>query len=201
MSSIEIVAVVFGFLCVWFTIRENIWCWPTGLIQVTLYIFIFFEAKLYSDVILHVIYIFMNIYGWYFWLHGGRDRQEAVITRMTNAWLATTALMTLAAMLALGYFMASRTDASFPYGDAFTTAFSLSAQWLMSRKKLESWHFWIAVDCVAIYIYAVKGLHLTAGLYTAFLFMAIAGLLRWQKALALNEEAEGKESLEMEAMA
>jgi nicotinamide mononucleotide transporter len=201
MSLLEITAVVFGFLCVWFTIRENIWCWPTGLIQVTLYIFIFFEAKLYSDVILHVVYIFMNIYGWYFWLHGGQNRQEARVTRMSPIWLFYTAALTLAAMFGLGYFMASRTDASFPYGDAFTTAFSLSAQWLMSRKKIESWHFWIAVDCVAIYIYAVKGLHLTAGLYTAFLFMAMAGLLRWQKALASHEASESKDSLEMEALA
>lgn len=195
MSLIEIVAVIFGFLCVFFTIRENIWCWPTGLIQVSLYIFIFFDAKLYSDVILHIIYVFMNIYGWYFWLHGGKNRNEAKVTGLSQAWLLLTLALTTATILALGYFMASRTDASFPYGDAFTTAFSLTAQWLMSRKKLESWYFWIAVDCVAIYIYAVKGLYLTAGLYTAFFFMAIAGLLRWLKS---QNAAEVEVEIELE---
>lgn len=185
---IELIAVICGFLCVFFTIRENIWCWPTGLVQVSLYVYVFFEAKLYSDVILHIIYIFMNIYGWYFWLHGGQRKQEAKVTALAERWLAGTVAGSAIAMLLLGYVMASRTDASFPYGDAFTTAFSLSAQWLMSRKKLESWHFWIAVDVVAIYIYAVKGLHLTAGLYAAFLIMAIIGLQKWKQSMQHNPE-------------
>ncbi|MEW6709672.1 MAG: nicotinamide riboside transporter PnuC [Candidatus Riflebacteria bacterium] len=181
MSPIEIVAVIFGFLCVFFTIRENIWCWPTGLVQVFLYIFVFYDAKLYSDVILHIIYVFMQFYGWYFWLHGGRERDEAKVTTMSGNWQVASILLSIAATLALGHFMATRTDASFPYADAFTTAFSLAAQWLMSRKKLESWFFWIAVDVVAIWVYYSKALHLTAGLYTAFLIMAVIGLLSWKK--------------------
>ncbi|MFZ5951670.1 MAG: nicotinamide riboside transporter PnuC [Candidatus Rifleibacteriota bacterium] len=187
MSSIEIVAVVFGFLCVFFTIRENIWCWPTGLVQVFLYIFVFYDAKLYSDVILHIIYVFMQFYGWYFWLHGGRERDEAKVTTMNGNWQVASLLLSIAATLALGHFMATRTDASFPYADAFTTAFSLAAQWLMSRKKLESWFFWIAVDVVAIWVYYSKALHLTAGLYTAFLVMAIIGLLSWKKSWTADQ--------------
>ncbi|NLF96897.1 MAG: nicotinamide mononucleotide transporter, partial [Candidatus Riflebacteria bacterium] len=89
MSPIEVVAVIAGFLCVYFTIKENIWCWPTGLLQVSLYIFVFYQAKLYSDVILHIIYVAMNIYGWYYWLHGGNLRKEARITRLSAAWLST----------------------------------------------------------------------------------------------------------------
>ena len=114
MSTIELIAVICGFLCVFFTIRENIWCWPTGLVQVSLYVFVFFEAKLYSDVILHIIYIFMNIYGWYFWLYGGRQKNEAKVTTLAENWLAGTVTGSIAAMLLLGYFMTSRTDASFP---------------------------------------------------------------------------------------
>lgn len=183
MSNLEVVAVICGFLCVFFTIRENIWCWPTGLVQVSLYIFIFYDAKLYSDVLLHIIYVFMQFYGWYFWLHGGQKHDEARVTVMLPRVRAVTLLLTAAATLALGYVMATGTDASFPYVDAFTTAFSLTAQWLLSRKKLESWYCWIAVDVVAIYIYAVKGLQLTAGLYTAFLIMAMIGLWRWRISL------------------
>lgn len=183
MSNLEAVAVICGFLCVFFTIRESIWCWPTGLVQVSLYIFIFYDAKLYSDVLLHIIYVFMQFYGWYFWLHGGQKNDEARVTTMLPGVRSVTLLLTALATLALGYVMATRTDASFPYGDAFTTAFSLTAQWLLSRKKLESWYYWIAVDVVAIYIYAVKGLQLTAGLYTAFLIMAMIGLWRWRISL------------------
>ncbi|MBU1108758.1 MAG: nicotinamide riboside transporter PnuC [Candidatus Riflebacteria bacterium] len=185
MTPIEVTAVIFGFLCVYFTIKENIWCWPTGLVQVFLYIFIFFDAKLYSDVILHIIYVAMQFYGWYFWLHGGKMRKEAVVTQLPRPWLIGTVMISVAATVLLGYFMANRTDASLPYADAFTTVFSLVAQWLLSRKILESWHFWIAVDCVAIGVYYAKDLHLTAGLYVAFLIMAIAGLLRWKKSANL----------------
>lgn len=192
MSPIEVVAVIAGFLCVYFTIKENIWCWPTGLLQVTLYIFVFYQAKLYSDVILHVIYVAMNIYGWYFWLHGGRLRKEARITRLLPAWLAACIAGSVAGTLLLGWFMASRTDAALPYADAFTTVFSLTAQWLLSRKKLENWYFWIAVDVVAIGVYFAKDLYLTGVLYIAFLIMATVGLLRWRSSFAAlpGEEAE-----------
>jgi nicotinamide mononucleotide transporter len=197
MSPIEVVAVIAGFLCVYFTIKENIWCWPTGLLQVTLYIFVFYQAKLYSDVILHVIYVAMNIYGWYFWLHGGRLRKEARITRLLPAWLAACIAGSVAGTLLLGWFMASRTDAALPYADAFTTVFSLTAQWLLSRKKLENWYFWIAVDVVAIGVYFTKDLYLTGVLYIAFLIMATFGLLRWRRSFkALTSEEAQMSDLE-----
>lgn len=196
MTQIEIVAVIFGFLCVFLTIRENIWCWPTGLVQVFLYIFIFYDARLYSDVILHIIYVGMQFYGWYFWMYGGKERKEAQVSSLSLPSLSGLIILAATATIMLGYLMASRTDASFPYGDAFTTVFSLVAQWLLSRKNIESWYFWIAVDCIAIGIYAAKGLQLTAGLYTAFLFMAIFGLFKWKKSLQLTQNELVSDDLE-----
>jgi nicotinamide mononucleotide transporter len=134
----------------------------------------------------------MNIYGWYYWLHGGKLRKEARITKLLPAWLVFCLIGSVAATMLLGWFMASRTDAALPYADAFTTVFSLTAQWLLSRKKLENWYFWIAVDVVAIGVYFAKDLYLTGVLYIAFLVMATAGLLRWRnsfKALS-SEEVE-----------
>lgn len=199
MTTIEVTAVIFGFLCVFLTIKENIWCWPTGLIQVFLYIFIFYDAKLYSDVILHIIYVALQFYGWYFWLHGGQERKEASVSELSRSWLTLSLAISVLATLLLGYLMANRTDASFPYPDAFTTVFSLTAQWLLSRKKVESWYFWIAVDCVAIGVYYAKGLHLTSGLYTLFLGMAIAGLFRWKQSSGLMQD--DLEEVEMEPVA
>jgi nicotinamide mononucleotide transporter len=92
--------------------------------------------------------------------------------------------------------MATRTDASFPYPDAFTTIFSLVAQWLMSLKKLESWYFWIAVDVVAIGVYYAKGLYLTTGLYSLFLLMAVIGLLKWRRSLLSTQDAPDSAELE-----
>lgn len=183
MTGIEAVAVVFGVACVWLTVRQNIWCWPTGLVQVSLYIFIFYEVKLYSDLILHVIYVFLQLYGWYHWLRGGKqDTPLPVSTLSAHArwvWIAVA----LAGTAGWGYLMTTFTDASVPYGDAFTTVTSLIAQWLMARKKLESWLFWIAVDVLAIGIYWYKSLLLTSGLYALFLILAILGWLAWQKSL------------------
>lgn len=183
MNWIEAIATVFGIIAVWLVVRRHIWCWPTGLIQVTLYVWIFYQAKLYSDMILHVIYIFLLAYGWYHWLHGGKNDTELSVTtlrrRSVFGWIALTAGGTFA----WGFFMQRFTDASVPYIDAFTTVASLVAQWLTARKKLESWHFWLVVDVVAIGVYWYKGLYITTGLYVVFLFLATLGLLEWRKAV------------------
>jgi nicotinamide mononucleotide transporter len=183
MAWIELIAVVFGLTCVWLTIRQNIWCWPTGLGQVTLYIAIFYHVKLYSDLLLHVIYVVLQIYGWYHWLHGGKDRQALPVSALgipsRIAWPAAALLGTLG----WGYLMAKYTDAAVPYGDAFTTVASLIAQWLMARKRLESWLFWISVDVVAIGIYWYKSLYLTSGLYAVFLILATLGWFVWRNDL------------------
>lgn len=82
MAWMEVVAVVFGLICVWLTIRQNIWCWPTGLVQVALYIIIFYQVKLYSDLILHILYVGLQIYGWHHWLHGGKQRAKLPVSTL-----------------------------------------------------------------------------------------------------------------------
>jgi nicotinamide mononucleotide transporter len=183
MTWIEASAVAFGLACVILTIRQNIWCWPTGLVQVALYIVIFYQVKLYSDLILHAIYVWLQIYGWYHWLHGGKERAALPVSRLgirsCIAWAVVTALGTAG----WGFTMATYTDAAVPFGDAFTTVASLVAQWLLARKHLESWLFWISVDIVAIGIYWNKELYLTSGLYAVFLILATLGWLAWRKSL------------------
>jgi len=180
MNWIELTATVFGLACVLLTIRESIWCWPTGLVQVLLFIYIFYEAKLYSDAILHVIYVFLQIYGWHHWLYGGARRNALPVTQLRRSfafWIAGVLLATVG----WGWIMASYTDASVPYGDAYTSAASLAAQWLLARKKLESWLLWISVDVVAVGIYYYKELYFTTGLYAVFLVLATIGYLRWRR--------------------
>jgi len=184
VSPIEITAAAFGAACVWLTVRQNIWCWPTGLVMVALYILIFYEAKLYSDMGLQVIYVVLQIYGWRHWLRGGpRHEDDLPVTGLSGPGRAAWAATALAGTAALGYATANWTDAALPYPDAFITALSLVAQWLMARKVWESWLGWITVDLVAIPVYASKSLYLTAGLYTLFLALATAGLLAWRKDL------------------
>src|SRR5262249_12409878 len=189
MSPTELIAVVLGLICVWLTIRQHIACWPTGLAQVCLYIFIFYQAKLYSDMLLQVVFVFLQIYGWYAWLHGGPRQSELKVTRVPpwqiGAWLATCVLGTAA----LGSAMHHYTDASFPYVDAFATVASLIAQWLLGRKRLESWLIWIVVDVTSIGLYVAKELYLTTGLYVVFLVLAALGLREWKKTVAAPASA------------
>lgn len=181
MSLIEVIATIFGFLCVWFTIKENILCWPAGIIQVFLYIFVFYEARLYSDVLLHIIYFFLNIYGWYHWINNGKPEhlKVTIAGKYTSAWI----LVCIGGTNVLGFVWSEYTDAALPYPDSFITVASLTAQWLLTRKKLESWFFWISVDIVAIIVYWMKGLYLTTGLYVVFLVLAIVGYMEWRRSL------------------
>jgi nicotinamide mononucleotide transporter len=181
MEWIELTAVILGLACVWLTVRQHIGCWPTGLAMVSLYIVIFFRAKLYSDMLLQVVYIGLQAYGWYAWLHGGAARTPLPVTRLTARAGVIWAAGCLVGSGTLGLVMHRWTDASFPYLDAFTTVASLIAQWFMGRKILESWLVWIVVDVVSIGMYLAKDLYLTAGLYTVFLLLATWGWFAWRK--------------------
>ncbi len=156
MTSIEAVAVFFGLIAVWLNVKQNIWCWPAGLIQVSLYVFIFYHAKLYSDLILHVIYIFLQLYGWYHWRFGGIKHDRLKVSRLKPLIIFSWMIVAVIGTLVWGYIMLNHTDAALPYPDAFTTVASLIAQFLMTRKNIESWILWVIVDIVAIGVYYYK---------------------------------------------
>ena len=179
--ALEVVAAVSGLLCVYLTMRQNIWCWPVGLVQIVLYVYLFWAVKLYSDVILQGVFLVLQFYGWYNWLHGGRYRGELKVSRLPPALLALWIGAGAAGAAAVGTAMAVYTDAALPYWDAAGMVYSLVAQWLMTKKKLECWLFWIGVDILSVGIYLAKGLYPTAGLYAVFLGLAAGGLLAWAK--------------------
>ena len=183
MSIIEWLATGFGVACVILTIRESIWCWPTGLVQVLLFVFVFLEARLYSDVVLHVIYVILQIYGWHAWLRGGDAGESLQVSRLAPHALLTWLVVGVVGTVTVGTLMRRFTDADYAYWDASILALSLIAQWLLARKVLESWIFWISVDVLAVGLYTLKGLYPTAGLYSVFLVLAVTGLVQWKRSL------------------
>lgn len=191
MPIIEAIAVLAGLLSVWLLLRQSILCWPAGLLQVCLYLFIFHEARLYSGVVLQAIYVATHLYGWLHWWRAQADGLPVSRLRRGEglAWL----LLTLAGSAAWGAGM-SRVAAAAPYPDAFIAVCSLAAQWLMVRKKLENWLFWIAVDLVAIALYWQQGLHLTTLLYLVFLLLSCAGFRSWRRELLAREGAYRQEA-------
>jgi len=178
-SVIEVIASISGFICVYLLIKRNIWNFFFGLIQVTLYVWVFYQNKLYSDTLLHVIYISLQFYGWWNWRQHKNSQQELVIEKTPLKMFISLTLLSISSTLVLGYLMDNYTDASFAYADAFTTTTSLIAQWLLTRRHLLNWSFWLAVDVVAIVIYLQKGLFPTSVLYVAFLIMAAIGQYSW----------------------
>ena len=188
-SVLEAIAVLFGIVSVYLSVKENIWSWPTGIVNVTLYILVFFRSKLYADMALQVVYIVISVYGWYEWLHGGQDRSALPVTRGTRKLALVLTVLGVAGSLGIGAALARLTDASLPYVDATTTTTSLLAQWMMARKILENWIVWVAVDVVYIGMFLFKSLYLTAFLYAVFLALAAMGYREWKKSLAIAAPA------------
>jgi len=181
MDPLEVAGVIFGVIAVWLTVKENILCWPVGLVNVSIYVVVFMRAKLYADMGLQVVYIALLIYGWYAWLHGGKEKQELAVSRTAaRLWMALLFTGFVGAVV-LGLTLKKTTDASLPYLDSLTTSFSLVAQFMSTRKLLENWIVWIVVDVIYIGIYIVKDLRLTAILYAIFLVLAVIGYRDWRR--------------------
>lgn len=188
-SPYEMAAVLFGIVAVYLTVRENVWCWPTGLVNVGLSILVFAQARLYADMGLQVVYVLLCLYGWYEWLHGGPGKGVLAVTRTPRPALPLLAALGLAGGGLLGFALARLTDAALPFWDASTTAFSLVAQYMQTRKWLENWVVWIAVDLVYLGIYTYKSLYGMTGLYAVFLVLAVLGHLDWTRSLDASPPA------------
>ena len=184
MSSLELFAAVFGAISVYLSVRQNIWSWPTAIVNVAVYAVVFYNAKLYADMGLQVIYAVLSVYGWYEWLYGGANRTELHVTRTSPRLGSVLALIALGGAAALGVVLRGATDAALPFMDSFLSSTSLVAQWMMTRKKLENWLVWIAVDVLYVGMFIFKHLYITAGLYTVFLVLAVRGYLDWRTSMA-----------------
>jgi len=182
-SPLEWVAVLTGFACVWLAARESLWNFPVAIVSCGLYVLVYFQAKLYSDCFLQLMFISLSGYGWYQWLHGGRNRAELPVSRaQSQEWLACVVFVP-AFTLGFGYYLQHYTDAALPHWDSFTTAGSLAAQYLLMRKRMENWLLWIVVDAIYVPILWAKQLYPTSALYALYLGLAVYGYWEWRRAL------------------
>ncbi len=183
MQWIEIAAALLGVVNVALVVRRSIWNYPFAIAMVALYFFVFVDAKLYSDALLQIFFLVINLYGWWNWSRSTRVDAGVAVERLRPgqrwAWLAGTA----AASLVWGLGMARFTDAAAPFADATIAGLSVSAQILQSLRKFESWLLWVVVDVLAIGLFLYRGLHVTAALYALFLVLAVGGLVAWRRKL------------------
>ena len=181
----ELVGMVSGLVCVWLLIRQNIWTWPIGLLYAVVSVLVFYRTRLYADVLLHLFYVGMNGYGWYYWLSGGEERRQSdgshslpIAFTPAVTWIPIT-LLTAGGVVALGWAFSTYTDADLAYWDGATTAMSFTAMWMTARKYIENWLLWLAVDVLATGIYVYKGIGPYAVLYGVYIAMAIWGWRSW----------------------
>jgi nicotinamide mononucleotide transporter len=190
MDLVELVAVVMTLIGIALTIKEKISCWPVAIVGILAYFVVFIRARLYADAALQPIYVVQNLYGWWYWAHGGaRGEGQAPIVvlslRQRVAWLAGTAVVSLA----VGAALARWTNAAAPYADATLSTTSLVANWLLARKVLENWWLWIAVNIGYVILFWKKNLLLSSGLYAVLLALAAAGLIEWQRSRSRQRDA------------
>lgn len=179
--ALEIIGTLFALLGVWLTARQHIACWPIAMIAVIIYIYLFFQSQLYGDSALQTVYLIMGIYGWYEWLFGGYDHSTLDLSHLDLNTFIVTSIVGLAATIVFAYFL-QMTDSNVVWVDAATTAFSLVTTWMMARKIVESWLYWIVIDTVYVGLLVYKGLYVTGFQYFIFTLLAIYGFRSWKKA-------------------
>jgi len=182
MSPIEGAAAVLVLVNVWLVARRNIWNYAFGIAGVAIYGWVFFHAKLYSDMLLQVFFLVLNVYGLIQWRRSRAEAGDVVVERMGVGRRFIWAGGILVAVGGWGWLMDTYTDASLPYWDAGVAMTSVAAQLLMAWRKLENWWLWIVANILSIGLYAAKNLWITMGLYVFLLGLAIWGLARWQAA-------------------
>lgn len=181
-DSVEWVGAVTGLWGVWLTARQNLLCWPIGLVCVACYAWVFWQAQLYADAGLQVGFGILILYGWAQWARGGEESGARLpVTRLRPAERLLALLAGALVSAGLGWALAKITGSWISYADAAVSVFSLIAQALQGRKKLECWWLWIAVNLNYLWIFPLKGLHLTTLLYAVFLGLAVLGWRSWAR--------------------
>ncbi len=181
---VEILGVILSILYLFLCIRQNILLWPMGIASALLYMVVFYQSKFYADMGLNAYYVIVSIYGWIIWSKGRDEKDsELPVSRLGRKSALYLLLITAVAFVLIGVILARYTDSPIPFWDAFTTAVSFTATWMLARKILENWILWILVDAVSMALYLYRGLYPTLFLFAVYTTMAAIGYLKWSRSL------------------
>jgi nicotinamide mononucleotide transporter len=184
MSLLEVTAVVFAMAYVLLAVKENILCWLFGFLSTVIYTVLFWDVNLLMESALNVYYMAMAVYGWYQWTRGGSngdDRPHALaVHSMSVSQHAQVIISITLFSLVSGYLLTEHSSAARPYIDSFTTWASVVTTYLVARKYLQNWLYWIVIDTVSIFLYIDRGLNLTALLFVAYVVIAVVGYFKWR---------------------
>lgn len=182
MTTWEAIAMSLSIVYLLLSIKQSLWCWVAAFFSTLIYSIIFFDVSLLMDSFLNAYYLIMALYGWYSWKYTGKlkEKELEVTSWGLNKNIKIILVLTVISLI-LGYFMANYTSADFAYVDTFTTVFAIFTTYLLAKKVIENWIYWIVIDSISIYIYIQKGLNLTAILFAIYTILAIVAYLSWKK--------------------
>ena len=183
-TLMELIAVAFGLICVWSMKKESLLAFPFGIVNVLIYVYIFFAAKLYANAGINAFFFFMSVYGWYNWTRKDHNDSKIKITRSSKSELLLNAVAIIVFFILIRVVLVKYTSSNIPSWDAMTTAVYIAAQWLLSRKKIENWILWISADSVMIGLCAWEGLYFSSFQYLVFTIIAILGFREWRTKLS-----------------
>lgn len=188
MSPWEAVAVVLAIGYLLLAIRQNIQCWVAAAASAAIYIVLLYQAGLYMESALQGFYIGMAVYGWLSWRHGSDRAGELHVTDWPLGFHCLPLCLIGLFTVSSGAILDTWTDAAFPYADSFTTWAAIVATWMVARKVIQNWHYWFVIDALSVYLFAARGLLLTAGLFLIYLVLIVVGLTAWRKSLVRDYE-------------
>ena len=183
---LEITAVLFGFASVWYSKQNNILVFPTGLISTSIFVYLLFKWQLLGDMMINGYYFVMSLYGWYIWTRKVDTENVTPISRVTKSEQIIGVViftLTLVFVYKVYQFFDMWTNCV-AYVDTLTTALFFVGMWLMAKRKIENWYFWIVADIISVPLYLYKGLTFTSIQYFGFTILAIFGFLAWKKNLS-----------------
>jgi nicotinamide mononucleotide transporter len=181
MTWLEGIAVFFGIASVYYSMKENILVFPTGIISTLIYVWICLQVGLYADMGINAYYFAMSIYGWYIWSRPTQGGETLPVTWLNIQGIAGSVLLFFGSYAILAFILLRFTDSNVPYIDSFTTASAFVGMYLMAKKKVENWIAWIITDLVSVPLYFYKGLILTSFQFLFFTILAVLGLIAWIK--------------------
>jgi nicotinamide mononucleotide transporter len=181
LSPLELTAVLLAIAYLLLAIRQNIWCWFCAAISTAVYVYLFLNAKLYMESLLNIFYFVMALYGWYVWYYGRAGNTELPVSVWARSVHGSAVAVIAAASLTSGFLLERFTDAAFPYIDSMTTWTAIWATFLVARKVLENWWYWLVIDTVSVFIYWARDLQLTSLLFIIYVVLVPVGILNWTR--------------------
>ena len=183
--ALEIIGVIFGFLSVWYSKQNKIWVYPTGMVSTSIFVYLLLKWGLLGDMMINGYYFIMSIYGWYIWTRKVDSTHNTPITETTNKEKKLSVIIFILTLIFVYiiYQYFDKWTSWVAYVDTITTGIFFVGMWLMARKKLENWIFWIIGDIISVPLYFYKGLTFTSIQYFVFTIIAFYGYLAWKKNL------------------